>query len=127
MEQKVSIIIPVYNVKDYIDQCIQSVVNQTYKDIEIILVDDGSTDGSSEICDQWVQKDLRIQCIHQQNAGVSVARNSGLKRCSGHYIMFVDGDDQIEPNMCDKLFKALIDADADVSYCGYYNIFSDKF
>ena len=122
----ISIIIPVYNIRKYIDSCLSSIINQTYTNIEILLIDDGSTDGSSQLCDEWSMRDTRIHCYHQQNLGVSVARNIGLKHCTGQYIMFVDGDDEIAPNMCEKLLKALIDTDADVSYCGFYNIFSDK-
>lgn len=122
----ISIIIPVYNIKKYIEQCLYSITNQTYVNIEILLIDDGSTDESGRLCDKWAKKDARIHCFHQQNLGVSVARNIGLKHCTGQYIMFVDGDDEIAPNMCEKLLKALTETDADVSYCGFYNIFSDK-
>ena len=123
---RVSIIIPVYNIARYIDSCVKSIIRQSYENFELILIDDGSTDGSGEVCDQWAEKDSRIQCIHQPNAGVSIARNIGLEHCTGQYIMFVDGDDEIAPDMCEKLLKALTETDADVSYCGFYNIFSDK-
>lgn len=119
---KISVIIPVYNIDKYLDRCLQSVTCQTYKNLEIILVDDGSTDRSSQICDEWTIKDNRIHCIHQANAGVSKARNCGLKCCTGDYILFVDGDDTIAPEMCEKLCKEMIDPSIDVSICGYYNV-----
>ena len=90
---KVSIIIPVYNVKPYLERCVNSVLGQTYKDIEIILVDDGSTDGSSALCDEIAKTDQRIHVIHQQNQGPSVARNNGIKNAQGDYIVFLDSDD----------------------------------
>lgn len=90
---KISVIVPVYNVEKYLDECIQSIVAQTFKDIEIILVDDGSTDSSSLICDQWMQKDERIRVIHKINTGVSDTRNHGIDRAKGKYIMFLDADD----------------------------------
>lgn len=95
MKNKVSIIIPVYNAEAYLRQCIESVANQTYKEVEIILINDGSTDESGEICNRYAEKDQRIIVIHKENGGVSSARNEGLKRSTGHYIMFVDSDDWI--------------------------------
>lgn len=92
----VSVIIPVYNVKVYLDNCISSVCNQTYENIEIIVVDDGSTDGSSQICDYWGMQDNRIKVIHKENGGLSSARNEGLKHATGKYISFVDGDDSVD-------------------------------
>ena len=92
----ISIIIPVYNVKLYLDNCIQSVIQQSYTDFECILVDDGSTDGSSEICDQWAEKDNRIIIVHQPNGGVSSARNKGLEQAKGEYICFIDSDDWVD-------------------------------
>ena len=98
-----SIIVPVYNVEKYIGKCIESIVNQTYKDLEIILVDDGSTDNSGKICDEWARKDKRIKVIHKKNGGLSDARNAGLDICTGDYIGFVDSDDYIELNMYEDL------------------------
>ena len=91
---KVSVIIPVYNVKPYLERCVQSVLNQTYKDLEIILIDDGSTDGSGELCDQLSLTDRRIRTIHQNNQGLSGARNSGIQDATGDYIIFLDSDDE---------------------------------
>ena len=125
-KNKISVIIPVYNVFSQLDDTLHSVTCQTHENMEIILVDDGSNDGSSEICDRWADKDSRIRCIHQSNAGVSVARNTGLKASGGEFILFIDGDDEIAPDMCGKLLRQLILKDADVSYCGYLNIWNDQ-
>ena len=100
---KISVIIPVYNVCNYLDRCIQSVLTQTYKDLEIILVDDGSTDESGKLCDIYKERDERIIVIHQKNQGVSCARNAGINIASGEYIGFVDADDYIEKNMYEEL------------------------
>ena len=117
MDGLISVIIPVYNVEEYLEQCLETVCGQTYKNLEIILVDDGSTDGSGQICDEWSSKDNRIRVIHKQNGGVSSARNEGLKIATGDYIGFVDSDDWLEPEMYEKLLKGIEGADA-VS-CGY--------
>ena len=90
---KVSIIIPVYNVAPYLDRCVQSACNQTYRNIEIILVDDGSTDESGEMCDRWAEKDSRVRVVHKKNGGLSDARNTGLDIAHGKYILFLDSDD----------------------------------
>ena len=100
-----SIIVPVYNVEKYIHKCIESFICQTYKDIEIILVDDGSTDNSSSIFDEYADKDKRIRVIHKKNGGLSDARNAGIEIASGEYILFVDSDDYIETDTCRKLLK----------------------
>ena len=92
---KISVIIPVYNVIDFLKECLGSVLNQTYKNLEIILVDDGSTDGSSQICDEYKKKDRRIQVIHKENGGLSDARNAGIKIAQGEYFSFIDSDDWI--------------------------------
>lgn len=98
-EPLISVIIPVYNVEEYLDRCLESVANQTYKNIEIILIDDGSTDNSGKMCDQWAEKDRRIRVIHQKNGGLSNARNKGIEEAKGEFISFVDSDDWIEANM----------------------------
>ena len=92
----ISIIVPVYKVEKYIDRCVESIINQTYKNIEIILVDDGSPDNCPKICDEWAKKDKRIRVIHKENRGVSSARNVGIDVAKGKYIGFVDSDDYIE-------------------------------
>ena len=119
MDPLVSIIIPVYNVEKYLDKCIASVVNQTYQNLEIILVDDGSPDSCPDICDAWKSRDPRITVIHQQNSGLSVARNEGLKLATGEFIGFIDSDDWIEPNMYGLLLTALKETNADIAVCNY--------
>ena len=99
----VSIIVPVYNVNEYIDACIASIVHQTYSDFEIIIVNDGSTDGSGNLCDQWASRDRRIKVLHKPNGGLSDARNVGLYHATGKYICFVDGDDSIEPHLLETV------------------------
>lgn len=113
----VSIIIPVYNTQAYLEKCIQSVVNQTYKDLEIILVDDGSTDSSLEICKKWKEIDSRVIVLHKENGGQGSARNMALDIASGNYIGFVDSDDWIESNMYENLLSNLLTYDADISCC----------
>ena len=125
MDPLVSIIIPVYNVEKYLDKCVASVVNQTYTNLEIILIDDGSPDNCPAICDAWKERDPRINVIHQQNGGLSVARNRGIDACHGSYILYIDSDDTIEPNTVDRLLQACLENDADVSCCGYYQEYID--
>ncbi len=115
----ISVIVPVYNVEKYLDRCVESIVSQTYKNLEIILVDDGSPDNCPEMCDAWAEKDSRIKVIHKENGGVSSARNAALDIAGGEYIGFVDSDDYIESNMFEVLLKNLIDNNADISVCGY--------
>lgn len=116
----VSIIIPVYNVAPYLNECLKSVLGQTYRDIEVIVVDDGSTDESLSICETFKKKDSRIKLIHQKNAGVSEARNTGMKVMAGKYVLFIDSDDKIENNMVECLVKEM-DRDDKISavFCGY--------
>ena len=102
---KVSVIVPVYNVEDYIRECLDSLINQTLTDIEIILVDDGSKDLSGTICDEYAKKDCRIKVIHKENGGQSSARNAGLKVSTGEYILFVDSDDYIVENTLETLLN----------------------
>ena len=120
MEQPlISIIIPVYKVEKYLDRCLESVVNQTYRNLEIILVDDGSPDSCPTMCDEWAKKDPRIKVIHKENNGVSSARNVALDIVNGDYIGFVDSDDYIETIMYDELMKAAIKFNADVTLCDF--------
>lgn len=116
----ISIIVPVYNVKDYLGRCLQSICEQTYKNLEIILIDDGSSDGSGELCDSVAQRDGRIKVIHQANAGQSVARNKGLAIAQGKYLGFVDGDDWIEQDMYEFLYNLLVEEESDISICAHY-------
>lgn len=116
---KLSLIIPVYNVAPYLDECLASACAQTYRDMEIILVDDGATDGSGAICDDWRAKDSRIRVIHQPNGGVSAARNAGLDVCTGQLISFADGDDWLDGQLYEKLVACLAENDADAAMCGF--------
>lgn len=118
--QMISVVVPVYNVAGYLEKCLDSIIEQTYTDLEIICVDDGSTDGSSEILDRYREKDNRILVIHQPNSGVSVARNVALKHCTGDFVGFVDGDDWLEPNMYEVLMSNITAEDIDISACGYF-------
>jgi glycosyltransferase involved in cell wall biosynthesis len=115
----ISVIVPVYNTKTYLEKCIKSIVTQTYDNLEIILIDDGSDDGSAEVCDKWKHKDSRIRVFHTQNNGVSHARNIGLSKASGDYIGFVDSDDWIEPSFYDSMLKSLLKYNAEACSSGY--------
>lgn len=115
----ISIIVPVYNIEKYIENCIKSIIDQTYKNLEIILINDGSTDNSSNICDIWKKKDKRIQVIHQENQGLSAARNAGIKKANGEYILFVDGDDIIADTMIQFLVETIQKSGSDCAFCQY--------
>ena len=115
----ISIIIPVYKVEKYLPRCIESVLNQTYKNFELILVDDGSPDNSGKICDEYALRDNRIKVIHKENGGVSSARNTGIDAASGEYINFIDSDDWVPENSLEILINAILSNDADLSVGGY--------
>lgn len=117
---KISTIVPVYNVEKYLTKCIDSIINQTYKDLEIILVDDGSTDNSGQICDQYAKKDNRIKVIHKENGGLSDARNVGIKNSTGEYLSFIDSDDYIDKDMIECLYNAITNTNSDIAVCGKY-------
>lgn len=127
MEKKplISIIVPVYNVEKYIRRCVDSLINQTYKNLEIILIDDGSPDNSGAICDEYAKLDNRVKVIHKENGGVSSARNVGLDSASGEYIGFMDSDDYITPDMYEVLYNNMVDNDADISM-GIYALENNK-
>jgi len=113
----ISVIVPVYNVEKYLSNCLDSIINQTYRNLEIILVDDGSTDGSVKICDDYAKKDNRIIVIHKENGGASTARNKGLDIAKGDYISFIDSDDYINCYMLEHLLNAIIRDNTDISIC----------
>lgn len=115
MEKLVSIIIPVYNVQEYLRKCLDSVINQTYKNLEIIIVNDGSTDNSFSICKEYAKKDPRIILLSQENRGLSNARNTGIKKISGNYIYFVDSDDWLRLDAIEESIALAIEYDADLS------------
>lgn len=119
MKDLISIIVPVYNVEEYLEKCIDSILNQTYKNLEIILIDDGSSDNSANICDQYEKKDSRVKVIHKKNSGMSDARNTGMKIANGEYIGFVDSDDYIKQDMIENLYNLLKKNKADISICAY--------
>lgn len=123
---KISIIIPAYNVEKYIEKCLNSVIDQTYKNLEIILVDDGSTDNTGNICDEFEKKDERIKVIHKPNGGLSAARNSGIEIATGKYICFIDSDDFVTNDYCEVLYNTLINNNADVSAVAYREIRDDS-
>lgn len=118
----ISVIVPVYKVEDYLDRCVQSIVNQTYRNLEIILVDDGSPDNCGVRCDDWAKKDKRIKVIHKQNGGLSSARNAGLDIFSGEYVTFVDSDDWIEEDYYELVFSLMISHDAQIGCVGRYDV-----
>lgn len=123
---KVSVIVPVYKVENYLKKCVNSLINQTLKDIEIILVDDGSPDSCGKICDEYAKNDSRVKVIHKQNEGLSEARNVGIMAAKSPYIGFVDSDDYVAEDMYEILYENLIKTNADVSVCGLYDCYSNK-
>lgn len=125
MKDLISIIIPVYNVEDYLDRCLKSIVSQEYSNLEIILINDGSVDNSGKICDEWAKADKRIKVIHQNNKGVSAARNAGLDIAKGELIGFVDPDDDISTDMYSSMIENMKKNNADVVACGVSEVFLD--
>lgn len=120
-----SVIVPVYNVEKYLDKCVHSIVDQTYSNLEIILVDDGSTDNCPQMCDKWVSIDSRIKVVHKKNGGLGDARNAGLDVATGDYVAFVDSDDHIAPLMYETLMKKAIDNNLDVVKSGFTREYED--
>ena len=115
----ISVIVPVYNVSNYLKECVDSIINQSYKNIEILLIDDGSTDDSGKICDKYAKKDKRIKVFHKENGGLSDARNVGLDNCSGEYICFIDSDDFVTNNYVELLYAAIKENSTLLSQCGF--------
>lgn len=126
MNDTVSIVVTVFNIKNYIDRCIEGLIHQTYKNIQIVLVDDGSDDGSSEICDNWAKRDGRIKVIHKSNGGLSDARNCGLEKSKGKFVCFVDGDDYVENKMIETSYRVATENDADIVVFSNYNVDSNN-
>lgn len=122
----ISIIIPVYNVEEFIKECLESIVHQSYQNIEIILVDDGSPDRCPAICDGYAQRDSRVKVIHQSNGGLSAARNSGIKAASGDYVSFVDSDDYVSDDFIEQMYRCAVETDADIVCCGMKVINSNR-
>lgn len=123
----ISIIVPIYKVEKLLERCIKSIVCQTYPDLEIILVNDGSPDNCPDICNRWAEKDSRIKVIHKKNGGLSDARNAGLKLASGEFIGFIDSDDWIAPEMYERLLKAIIQDDSDIAACSIEMVWENDF
>lgn len=123
---KISVIVPVYKVEPYLDKCVSSIVNQTYTNLEIILVDDGSPDNCPAMCDAWAEKDSRIRVIHKTNGGLSDARNAGMTVATGELMAFVDSDDWIAPDMYEYLYQRLTEDNSDIAACGVQMVWEDK-
>ncbi len=121
-EELISIIVPVYKVEKYLNKCIESILNQTYKNLEIFLIDDGSPDRCGEICDEYAKKDYRVKVIHKDNGGQGSARNCALRVLKGQYIMFVDSDDWVSNDIVESLYNAMADNECDISTSGYFNV-----
>lgn len=121
----ISVIIPVYNVEKYLKECVDSIITQSYKNLEIILVDDGSTDRSGNICEQLSKSDKRISVIHKSNGGLSSARNAGIEASSGNYYMFIDSDDYIKEDMVEHLYRLMIKSDCDMTICNMIRFYDN--
>ena len=119
----ISVIVPVYKAEKYLDRCVRSILSKTYGNLEVILVDDGSPDQSGDLCDAFAAEDNRVRVIHQENGGVSAARNAGLDVMQGKYFCFVDSDDYVEREIIEKLHVALVHNNVDLAICGYKRIF----
>ena len=126
MGDKISVIVPIYNVEQYLRKCIDSIINQTYKNLEIILVDDESPDNCGQICDDYAKKDTRIKVIHKKNGGLSDARNAGLEVCTGNFLSFVDSDDWIELNTYEIMMKSMNEYNADMVVSNINYVYKDK-
>lgn len=122
----ISIIVPIYKVEKYLRRCIDSLIYQDYLNIEIILVDDGSPDNCGTICDEYAQKDKRIKVIHQQNGGLSAARNAGIDVAQGNYLMFVDSDDWVEKNFCSTALRKAKETNSDIVVFGYNDVYENR-
>lgn len=121
----ISVVVPIYNVEQYLDRCLTSIVNQTYRNLEIILVDDGSPDGCPHLCDQWAQKDSRIKVVHKKNAGLGMARNTGIEHATGEYICFFDSDDYVDVKTIEKAYEAAQRENADIVVFGCKRVCKD--
>ena len=122
----ISVIVPVYNIENYLRKCLDSIINQSYKDLQIILIDDGSTDGSGKICDEYALKDKRVNVIHQKNKGAGAAKNAGLEVVAGEYIAFADGDDYLEIDAYQYMIDLVSRYDADVVQCNFQKVYVDR-
>ncbi len=126
-ESLISVVVPIYNVKKYLKKCVESILNQSYKNLEVILVDDGSEDGCSVLCDEYKKIDKRVIVIHKENGGLSDARNAGIEIANGKYITFVDSDDYIEKDMIETLYKSVENNNAEISTCMFKRFYDGEF
>ena len=126
MKEKISVIIPVYQVESYLKKCIDTVIEQTYQNIEIILIDDGSKDNCPQICEEYAQKDTRIKVIHKENEGLSEARNVGIENATGEYLFFVDSDDWVDTDILGHLYKIMLDTKSDIVECQYEKAYQER-
>lgn len=124
--EKISVAVAVYNSEDYLDRSIRSVLNQTYRNLEVILVDDGSTDGCSAICDRYAQQDSRVKVIHKKNGGLYTTRNVGMEHATGTYLAFLDGDDWLDETMYEEMLSCLKEQEADLAVCRYKWVYQDE-
>ena len=124
--KQVSVIVPVYNVEEYLRHCLDSIISQTYKNLEIILIDDGSMDDSGRICDEYVKNDKRIKVVHKENGGVSSARNAGIREVTSEYIVFIDSDDYVDANYVELLLNEIVSRDADIAITTHYVEYPNK-
>jgi len=126
LKNRISVVVPIYKVEKYLDRCVESIVNQTYQNLEIILVDDGSPDNCPAICDDWVGRDSRIKVIHKENGGLSDARNAGMQIATGEYISFIDSDDYISLDFLETLYYVAYAQNADIVECSVANCYEDN-
>lgn len=126
MEEKISVIIPIYQVENFLRKCIETIVEQTYQNLEIILVDDGSKDNCPQICDEYARKDERIKVIHKENGGLSDARNVGIENATGDYLFFIDSDDWVEKDILSHLYIMLKENKADIAECQYEKVYQEQ-
>ena len=126
MDSLISVIVPIYNVEKYLDRCVDSIINQTYKNLEIILVDDGSPDNCPQMCDDYAKKDRRIKVVHKENGGLSDARNVGMKVATGEYVSFIDSDDYVSLDFYETLLETIVDNDSDIVECGVVKFYENE-
>ena len=126
MNDRISVIIPVYNVAQYLPECMNSILNQDHRNLEVILIDDGSKDDSGTICDGYAAADSRVKVIHQQNGGAAAAKNTGLRMATGEYLSFVDADDYLEPNVYGYMVKVLEETGADAIHCNFREVYQNR-
>lgn len=126
MDSLISVIVPIYNVEKYLDRCVDSIINQTYKNLEIILVDDGSPDNCPKMCDDYAEKDSRIKVVHKENGGLSDARNVGMEVATGEYVSFIDSDDYVSLDFYETLLETIVDNDSDIVECGVVKFYENE-